>query len=128
MRNAVDALRGASRLAVEATKGVTGLVEAMQSTVAGGPAFLGRPFEGPIRALVAPIYGGIRAVTTLVGAGIDVALAPVAEVLGESKPGVQQEALLAVLNGVLGDYLSETHNPLAIEMRLRRDGRPLVLE
>ena len=33
-----------------------------------------------------------------------------------------------MLNGVLGDYLAETQNPLAIEMSLRHDGHPLELE
>ncbi len=127
-RNPVDALRGASRLAVEATKGVANLVEAMHSKIAGGPAVLGRPLEGPTRILIRPIYGGIRTVTTLVGAGIDVALARVAPLLGESRTGVEYEAVLAVVNGVLGDYLSDTKNPLAIEMRLRQGGRPLMLD
>ena len=36
--------------------------------------------------------------------------------------------MLAALNGVLGDYLGETGNPLAIEMRLRHGGHPLELE
>jgi hypothetical protein len=34
-----------------------------------------------------------------------------------------REALIAVLNGVLGDYLTATGNPLAITRRWRRDGR-----
>jgi pimeloyl-ACP methyl ester carboxylesterase len=36
--------------------------------------------------------------------------------------------VLAAVNGVLGDYLAESGNPLAIEMRLRSRGRPLELE
>jgi hypothetical protein len=43
----------------------------------------------------------------------------------ESPP--QREALVAALNGVLGDYLAATRNPLALPMTLRRDGRPLSL-
>ena len=35
--------------------------------------------------------------------------------------------MIAVLNGVLGDYLQATNNPLAIEMRLQHDGEPLEL-
>lgn len=127
-RNHCDELRGASRLAVEATRGVTDLVEAMHRTIAGGPAVLGRPLDAPAAALIAPIYGGIRAVTQLVGAGIDAALAQLAPLLGESVPGPEREAVLAALNGVLGDYLSETRNPLAIEARLRHAGRRLTLE
>jgi hypothetical protein len=125
MRKHVDDLRGAGRLAVEATKGVTDLVEAMHRTIAGGPEVLGRPLAGPARLITGVVYGSIRGVTALVGAGIDLALAQLAPLLGESTPGSEREAVLAALNGVLGDYLSETGNPLAIEMRLRRGGRAL---
>jgi hypothetical protein len=38
-----------------------------------------------------------------------------------------REALLAALNGVLGDHLAASANPLAITMRLRREGKPLTL-
>jgi pimeloyl-ACP methyl ester carboxylesterase len=116
-RNPVDDLRGASRLAIDATKGITDLVEAMQRTIVGRPAVLGRP-----------IYWGIRAVTQLVGAGIDGALAQLAPLVGPNVPVSQHEAVLAALNGVLGDYLCRTENPLAIAMCLRSGGRPLVLE
>ncbi len=125
-RNHVDDLRGASRLAIDATQGVTALVEEMHRTIAGGPDVLGRPLVGPAAALLAPIYGGIRAVTTLIGHGIDGALGQLAPVLGERAPAAEHEALLAVLNGVLGDYLQETGNPLAITMRLRQGGQPLA--
>ncbi len=121
-RNHVDDLRGASRLAVEATKGVTDLVQAMHVTIAGGPDILGRPLAIPARLLTAPVYGSIRVVTGLVGSAIDVALAQLAPLLGEGAPGPEREAVLAALNGVLGDYLAQTGNPLAIEMRLRHEG------
>jgi pimeloyl-ACP methyl ester carboxylesterase len=127
-RRHVDDLRGASRLAVEATRGVTDLVEAMHRTIAGGPDVLGRPLEGPARVLTGLVYGSIRGVAKLVGSGIDRALEQLAPLLGESVPGPEREAVLAVLNGVLGDYLSETENPLAIAMHFRRGGRPLEIE
>jgi len=127
-RNALHDLRGASRLAVDATRRVTDLVEAMHRTIGGGPGILGRPLEAPTRLLTRPIYGSIRGVTRLVGAGIDGALARLAPLVGESATGPEREAVLAALNGVLGDYLHESGNPLAIEMRLRRGGRPLELE
>jgi pimeloyl-ACP methyl ester carboxylesterase len=114
-RKHVDDLRGAGRLAVQATLGVTDLVEAMHRNIA----------SGPVAGLV---YGSIRGVTQLVGAGIDLALAQLAPLLGESAPGPEREAVLAALNGVLGDYLSETDNPLAIQMRLRHGGHALELQ
>ena len=127
-RSRVDDLRGATRLAVAATRSVTDLVEAMHRTIGGGPAVLGRPLERPTRLLTAPVYGGVRGVTRLVGAGIDLALARIAPLVGGKAPGPELEAVLAALNGVLGDYLAETGNPLAIQMRLRHDGQPLELD
>lgn len=127
-RNHVQDLRGACRLAIEATKGVTGLVEAMHHAIAGGPAMLGRPLEGATRLLTAPVYGSIRAVADVVGASIDVALSQLEPLVGELPSRPEQEAVLAALNGVLGDYLDETENPLAIEMKFRHDGKRLVLE
>jgi pimeloyl-ACP methyl ester carboxylesterase len=123
-RNHVDDLRGASKLAVEATRSVTDLVEAMHVTIGSGPAILGRPLEGPMRLVTGLVYKTIRGVTHLVGSGIDTALAQLGPLLGDSVPGAEREAVLAALNGVLGDYLSETGNPLAIAMRLRHDGQP----
>lgn len=123
-----DALRGASKLAIEATIGVMELVEAMHRTIAGGPAILGKPFAGPARALTGIAYKGVRGVTKVVGGSLDLALERLAPLLGESVPGPQREALLAALNGTLGDYLAETRNPLAIEMRLRREGQALELD
>jgi hypothetical protein len=124
----VDELRGVSRLAIEATRGVTSLVEAMHHTIAGGPDVLGRPLEGVTRTFTAPVYAGIRGVTQLVGAGLDYALAQLAPLLGDGTPGPEREAVLAALNGVLGDYLEESGNPLAIPMRLRSGGKELKLE
>ncbi|WP_394835926.1 GPI inositol-deacylase [Pendulispora rubella] len=127
-RNDGDDLRGASRLAVEATKSVTDLVEAMHHAIGGGPDILGRPLAVPVRLITAPVYGSIRAITKLVGVTLDVALEQLQPLLGERTPGPEREAVIAALNGVLGDYLAKTGNPLAIEMRLHHDGHPLTLD
>ncbi len=127
-RRHVDELRGATKLAIEATRGVTELVEAMHRDIASGPRVLGSPLAKPARVLTGLVYGSIKGVTNLIGAGVDAALARLAPVLGESAPGREREAVLAALNGVLGDYLQETHNPLAIVMSLRVDGQSLELQ
>ncbi len=124
-RSDVEDLRGAGRLAVEATRGVTALVQAMHRTIASGPAVVGRPLEGPVRLGTAAVYGTIRGVTGVVGAGIDAALAGLGPLLGQSTPGPQREAVLSALGGVLGDYLAETDNPLALDMQLRQGGVPV---
>jgi pimeloyl-ACP methyl ester carboxylesterase len=122
----VDQLRGATRLAVEATRSVTNLVETMHHTIGGGPEVLGRPLEGVTKLLTAPTYGAIRGVTKVVGAGLDLALARLEPLLDQA--GAERGAVLAALNGVLGDYLAQTHNPLAIEMELRRDAVAVDLQ
>ncbi len=127
-RKHADDLRAASRLVVDATTRVTEVVEAMHTTIAGGPAMLGKPLSGPARVINGLVYGSIRGVTRLVGTSIEAVVSQLAPLLGESAPGPQREAVLAALNGVVGDYLAETENPLAIEMRLRHDGRTLELD
>ncbi|MFT3842757.1 MAG: alpha/beta hydrolase [Myxococcaceae bacterium] len=119
----VDALRGAGKLAVAATLGVTGIVEELHRTIASGPLILGSPLKGPAKALTGLVYGTIRGVTGLVGSGLDAALASLAPLLGQGVPGPQREALQSVLNGLLGDYLVATGNPLAIPMELRTHGK-----
>jgi pimeloyl-ACP methyl ester carboxylesterase len=121
-------LRGVSRLVVDATKRVTDVVEGMHVTIASGPGVLGRPLEAPARAMTGLVYGSVRGVAHVVGASIDAVIAQVAPLLGASAPGPKRAAVLAALNGVIGDYLSETGNPLATEMCLCHNGHPLEIE
>lgn len=118
----IEELRGATRLAVEATRGITALVEKMHVTIASGPAVLGQPLATPARLATGAVYASIRGITRLVGTGLDLALARLAPLVKTSAPGDQRDVALAVVNGVLGDYLRETTNPLAIEMQLRHAG------
>jgi pimeloyl-ACP methyl ester carboxylesterase len=127
-RRHVDDLRGATRLAIEATQAVSHVVEAMHVTIASGPDVLGRPLRVPARFFAGLVYETVRGVAKLVGSSIDLALVELAPWLGESVPGPEREAVVAALNGVLGDYLHETQNPLAIKMLFRQKGHPLELE
>jgi pimeloyl-ACP methyl ester carboxylesterase len=91
----------------------------MHKNIASGPRLLGSPLAGPVALFTKVVYGSVKGTTVLVGAALDVALATLAPLLGESTPGFEREAVLAALNGVLGDYLHETKNPLAMTMSLR---------
>ena len=127
-RDHIADLRGLGRLAIAATRGVTDLVEAMHHTIGEGPAMLGRPLALPVRLLTRPVYGHIRAVTRLVGATLDLALAQLAPLLGTGPAGPERDAVLAAINGVLGDYLASTGNPLAIAMQLDHAGHALDVD
>lgn len=127
-RNQVSDLRGVSRLAVDATTGITGLVEAMHLGIARVPAKLGGPLvEGAVTGMAWPVYRSIHGVTRALGGGIDLLLARLAPMLGHVDSSPAREAAIAALNGVLGDHLTETGNPLAITMHWRKDGKPLAL-
>jgi pimeloyl-ACP methyl ester carboxylesterase len=117
-------LRGLSRLVIDATTGMTDVVEAMHHNIARPPGLPGAGSRGRTRGITGLVYSSIRGITRLVGGGIDAGLAPFMPLGKGSSPG--REAVLAALNGVLGDHLAATGNPLAIPMELRREGRPLV--
>ncbi|HWS74142.1 MAG TPA: alpha/beta hydrolase [Quisquiliibacterium sp.] len=131
MRQLNTDLRGASRLAIAATLGVADLVEAMHRTISRVPLPLGKPVTGRTTGITGLVYGTVRGVTRLVGGGVDAALAAVTPLLPELEgsgdwPG--RERLVCALNGVLGDYLERTGNPLAIPMSLRSGGLDLALD
>ncbi len=121
-------LLGFSRLAIDGTTRLANLVEAMHETIVGAPGLLDRPVPGPTSGTAALVYETMREMTRSVGGGIDAVLAPLIPMLDERHLPPEREAVLAALNGVMGDYLAATDNPLAISMRLRRDGQPLTLE
>jgi pimeloyl-ACP methyl ester carboxylesterase len=121
-------VRGGIRLAVEGVGGVTGIVEAMHSRIARGAPPLGTVADEPTRGIAGLVYRSIRGTTGLVGKGLDAALAAAEALIppaaAEGAPGESfaREAWIAALNGVLGDHLERTGNPLATPMQLHRRG------
>ncbi len=113
-------LRAAGRLLVDATHGVTDVVEELHRTIASGPGGVMRPLVAPLGV----VYSSIRGVTRAVGVALDALLEQLAPVLGESAPGPERLAAMAVLNGVLGDHLERSGNPLAQPMQLIVGGSP----
>lgn len=128
-RRHADDLREVVRLLVVGTTGVTDVVEAMHRHIGSGPKILGQPLALPMRIITRLTYGSVRGVTRIVGGTLDLALEKLAPFLGESVPGPERAALLAVLNGVLGDYLAAASSPLAIPLRIRKvgDGKRVVV-
>ena len=122
-----DDLRGLGRLAIDGATGVTDLVEAMHAAITHLPAAIGKPAPVVTRGLTGFVYRSVRGVTRLVGSGIDASLSAIAPALDNASPFPQREAVLAAANGVLGDYLEATGNPLATRMQLRSDGKTLPL-
>jgi pimeloyl-ACP methyl ester carboxylesterase len=121
-RRDLEDARGAGRLLFEASSGIVDLVEQMHRTVQRVPGPLGAPVSESTRGITGFVYRTVRGSMNLIGRGLDLSLAPVAALLpdGAATPG--REVLISVVNGVYGDYLARTGNPLALDMELRHDG------
>ena len=118
---------GLGRLAADGAAGLTGLVEHMHMSVLATPG-LAPLAEGPTGGVARIVYRGVRGAFRLTGKGLG-AGAALLEARPDDRPVSRgREIALAALNGVVGDHLAETGNPLALKMRFRRDGRPLSLE
>jgi pimeloyl-ACP methyl ester carboxylesterase len=121
-RTTVSDLRGAARLAVDATLGITTLVEKMHHTIQLVHPPLGASRAESTRGLTGFIYRSIRGTTRVIGKGLDSGLSPVAALLPEGAPTEARNAWVSAINGVYGDHLERTANPLAIEMSFLHRG------
>ena len=137
-------IQGLSQLATQGVLGVTGLAESVQGNVYKAVAapfgLLGSRFvdAAPGSSGVKPsgitgmVYGGIKGITRLAGGTVNAALTKAAPLVtqrfGTPASSPEREALLSIINGVLGDQLLATANPLSISMSLRCDGKALLLE
>ena len=132
-------IQGLAQLATRGALSVADLAETVHGTVYKtvavpfgplGQAFVERaPGTTGVRAkgITGLVYGGVRGVARLAGGAVNAALAGAAPLLPRRASSPQREAMLSALNGVLGDQLLETSNPLTITMRLRHQGQTLVL-
>jgi pimeloyl-ACP methyl ester carboxylesterase len=121
-RTHVSDLRGAARLALDATLGITTLVEKMHHTIQLVHPPLGASRAESTRGLTGLIYRSIRGTTRVIGKGLDAGLAPVAALLPEGTSTTSRNAWVSAINGIYGDHLERTANPLAIEMCLLHEG------
>lgn len=111
---------------IDGVSGVTGIVEAMHHRIARVSPPWGVVEDAPTRGITGLVYRSIRGATGLVGQTLDLALAGVQALLqaslrdvpaGQATP--RRDAVVAALNGVVGDHLERTSNPLALKFELR---------
>ena len=110
---------------MDATAGVTDLVEAIHAAILRSDLTLRNTSPERTTGITRLVYRSIRGVTGLTGSVIDTVLAR--EGIAYARTSTQREAVVAALNGVLGDHLAATANPLAIPMRMHHAGQPLTL-
>ena len=119
-------LRAVAQLATNATRGVATMAEGVHRAVLSTMGLGGKQTERT-SGLTGFVYRTVHGVTELVGQGLQAAftrLEPLLESVVDAPPETpEREAVLAALNGVLGDQLAQNHNPLATPMTLRYQGR-----
>ena len=136
MHRAIKTIRGTSRLVFDSVEGITNTVEQMHETIAGTPLPVPTrsliPSAMPTRRahgfIATGVYKVIRGVNAGLREGVDrsFALLPPAPDAGD---GVEAETrVMAALNGVLGDHLEATTNPLATPMGLRTPEQAIDLD
>ena len=118
----VEHARGAIRLIFGSVEAITSTVEAMHETVARAPM----PWEAPPAqksrahgAIAAGVYSTIRGVNRATGEVLDRALRVLPDTSGTPTDHDAEVRSIAALNGVLGDHLEASSNPLCTAMSLR---------
>jgi len=124
----VSDLHGLSRLGVDGVRGVTDLVEDVHHAVLRVPGIRAVAPDRRTGGITGLVYRSINGVTGLVGGGLNLAFGQVVPLLSPPVSSPAREQFLAILNGVLGDHLAASDNPLAIQSSLRRVGRPVALD
>ena len=121
--------RGIAQLATQATLGVARIAEGVHQSVWSTVGVPGGKEPGQTRGVTGLVYRSVERIAQLLGRGADALLArlqPLLELAEGSPPETpQREAVLAALNGVMGDRLAASGNPLATRMSLRYLGKAL---
>lgn len=121
-------IRGLARLGFDAAVGVTNLVEQMHRTISDRAAPLGSSVTERTQGVTGFVYDAVRGTTRLASRGVDVGLRLVETVAQPARTSRERETALAAINGLWGDHLEATSNPLAIPMSFRVQGRVLDLD
>ncbi len=121
-------LQGITNLIVDATIGVTNLVEAMHKQVVQ-PSFLpSTTIQKLITSIASITYKNIRWSSLFIGSGISKILKKLTPAIGKIKDSYKKEVIISILNGVIGDYLEEKENPLKITMQFRYQSKAIAID
>ena len=126
-RSQLSDLRGVTRMTIDATDTIAEVVENMHRTIQLRPGPLGASLTDRPRGITGLVYRCVRGGIRLVGRAVDASLAGVTPLLPEGKSSPTLDAYRSAANGVYGDYLLRTENPLTIDMSLRYRGHRVNL-
>ena len=117
--------QGVGRLTIDAVLAITDIVESVHKRINPLSTVNSATEKEQLSGISGLVYRNIRNVTERVGKRIDAPLAAISKTMASQPDSTSTQALLAALNGVLGDHLVLSENPLAITMHFRKDGEIL---
>lgn len=125
-RNPISDLKGAGSLTKDGVSGIIDIVEAIHYNITSLGGLLRKNKNERTTGITGFVYDNIRSITNLSGSGFDVLIDKLSLLLNEKEPAGNHEALVSVVNGVIGDHLVKKNNPLAIPMQLRYNGKSIT--
>ena len=118
MATPLQIVQGTARLAFDSVGGITNTVERMHETISRNPLLPPDRTNRAHGAIAAGVYAAIRGINSALGAGVDRSIGVIPDVALESGHSSASIKMIAALNGVVGDHLEATSNPLATRMSL----------
>jgi hypothetical protein len=112
-------IKGINRLVTDSVSGVTDIVSSMYKTIDHSSGLFGATTSGPIGQITNIVYQSIHNVNHAVRDCIDSIIDQLEPMFDDIQSFQEREIVLSVLNGILGDYLSDHNNPLAIPMTIQ---------
>ncbi len=123
-------VRGMAQLATHATLSVARMSEGVHQSVLSSMGFPQCKEPGKTRGIAGLVYRGVGSVTLLLGASANAALGRLESLLamaeGAAPETPQREAMLAALNGMLGDRLAASGSPFETRMTFHYQGQALT--
>lgn len=112
-------IQGATRLGFDAVEGASHIAEGMYRNISALPSPFGQAPMGRAPGIAGFVHKAVRLINGASRFGVDGALELVSRHLDhEAEEYVASLALISALNGLIGDHLEATDNPLAIKMDL----------
>ncbi|MFT7286497.1 MAG: pimeloyl-ACP methyl ester carboxylesterase [Halieaceae bacterium] len=131
MNTSIKTVQGATRLVFDSVGLINNTAEHMHETIARRPLPWSQPPLERTRAhgrIASGIYAAIRRVNSVLQEGVDRSFDLLDSGDDASPRPAREIRLRAALNGVCGDHLEDSGNPLAIPMTLMNAGDALALD
>ena len=120
--------RGVTSLVFDAVDHTSRIVEGMHANIAAAPPPFGKGTDQRTRGVTGLVYTSIRIVNQVARTVTDLVLDLSSRGSQSHAPERESDSFRSVLNGVLGDHLFDSGNPLAIPTSFRRRGGSLPLD